>query len=111
MIFLACLLTVLTETPFLMLFGFRSMDAVTVIICANIVSNLLLNLALLCCPWLYAPASLALLECTAAAFETAVYSRAFGFSWRLLLLVLAANILSFVAGVLFFSIAPIGLFS
>ncbi|MBO4317047.1 MAG: hypothetical protein J5855_02035 [Mailhella sp.] len=104
MIFLACLLTILVETPFLMVFGFRSKDAVIVIVCANTISNLLLNLVLLWFPWLYAPLTLALLEFTAAAFECSVYSAAFGFSRRLLFLTAAANALSLFAGTLFFSI-------
>ncbi len=100
MIFLACLLTILIEAPFLMLFGYWTRYAVTVIVCANIISNLVMNLALSSWHCLYAPTDLALPEITAAAFESAVYSVAFGFSPRLLLLTIAANALSFGIGVL-----------
>ena len=48
MIFLACALTVLIETPFLALFGYRKRDEVVIIVCANVVTNLLLNLLSIC---------------------------------------------------------------
>ena len=40
MIFLACLLTVVVETAFFAAFGYRDRYALTVIVCANIVTNL-----------------------------------------------------------------------
>ena len=44
-LFLACALTVLIETPILVCAGYRGRDEVTVVVCANVVTNLLLNLS------------------------------------------------------------------
>ena len=102
MIFLACLLTVLIEGGFFALLGYRDRFSLTVIICANVITNLLLNLAILRAfrgdpgAWLYA------MEAVVVAAEYAIYARAFGWGWRLLLLTLAANVLSYGAGVLLF---------
>ena len=41
MIFLACLLTVLIEGSFFALFGHRDRFSMTVIVCANVITNLL----------------------------------------------------------------------
>ena len=41
MIFLACLLTVLIEGSFFALFGRRDRFSMTVIVCANVITNLL----------------------------------------------------------------------
>ena len=46
MILLACLLTVVLEGAFLALCGYRDRFSLTVVVCANIITNLLLNLAL-----------------------------------------------------------------
>ena len=46
MILLACLLTLLIEVPFLAAFGYRSRSDLTITVCVNIVTNLLLNLAI-----------------------------------------------------------------
>ena len=46
-LFFACGLTVLIEVPFLFLFGYRGRNAVTVTVCANVITNLPLNLAFL----------------------------------------------------------------
>ena len=43
MIFLACLLTVAVETAFLAAFGYRDRLALIVIVCANVITNLLLK--------------------------------------------------------------------
>jgi hypothetical protein len=101
MIFIACLLTVLIETPFLALFGYRSKDELLIIICANVVTNLLLNLALAYVPvlsgaWVY------LLEALVVAAEYAIYAAAFGPSRRLFLLTLLANCLSYGLGLIIF---------
>ena len=98
-ILLACLLTVLIETPFLALWGFRKARDLAVIVCANVLTNLLLNLSfLLGLP--YRPLWIAAGELLVVAAEYAVYARAFGPSRRLLLLTLAANCLSFGLGLL-----------
>ena len=98
-ILLACLLTVLIETPFLALWGYRKKRELAVIVCANVLTNLLLNLSfLLGLP--YRPLWIAAGELLVVAAEYAVYARAFGPSRRLLLLTLAANCLSFSLGLL-----------
>ncbi len=102
MIFLACLLTVLIEGVFLAVWGYRDRFSLTVIICANVISNLLLNLfiwfVLGGTPgiWIY------LLELCVVAGEFAVYSLAFGCSWKLFFLTFAANCLSYGLGLLIF---------
>ena len=99
-VFLACALTVLIETPFLALFGYRRREELAVIVCANVVTNLLLNLALMLLPlprWSVDP-----LEAAVVAAEYAVYALAFGRSRRLFLLTLAANCLSYGIGLLLF---------
>ena len=88
-IFLVCALTVLIETPFLALFGYRARDELTVIVCANVLTNLLVNLSLA----LFLPAnamSIFILESAAVLIC----------SQRLFLLTLAANCLSFGLGLL-----------
>ena len=97
----ACALTVAIETPFLMLFGFRDRNAVTIIVCVNVITNLLLNLILALTGFLW-PLALAL-ECAVVAAEYAVYALAFGRGRRLFWLTLAANVLSFGIGLLVFS--------
>lgn len=88
---LACTLTVLIETPFLALSGYRSKDEITVTVCANVATNLLLNLGLS----MYPGAPVLLAEAAVVLSEYAVYALAFGRSKRLFSLTLAANLLSF----------------
>ena len=102
MLFLACALTVLIEGGFFALLGYRSRFALTVIVCANVVTNLLLNL---CIALLFSGAPGAwvyLLEAFVVAAEYAVYAIAFGKSRKLFVLTLAANCLSYGAGALIF---------
>ena len=102
-IFLACALTVLIETPFLALWGYRKRDELIIIVCANVVTNLLLNLLLWRVPSLYGPAVYAL-EAVVVAVEYGIYRLAFGPRKGLFLLTLAANALSYGLGLL---IAPL----
>lgn len=100
MIFIACLLTVLIEAPFLALFGYRSREELIVIICTNVITNLLLNLAIAYVignsTWIY------FMEVLVVALEYAVYAAAFGRSWKLFLLTLFANCLSYGLGLIIF---------
>lgn len=102
MIFLACLLTVLIEGAFYALLGYRDRFSLTVIVCANVITNLLLNLLiLLVCSgqpgaWIYP------MEAAVVAAEYAVYAVAFGRSRKLVLLTLAANCLSYGIGIALF---------
>jgi len=102
MIFVACLLTVVIEGVFLAVLGYRSRYALTVIVCVNVVTNLLLNL---CIQLLFrgAPGAwLCLMEALVVAAEYAVYAVAFGKSWKLFAFTLAANCLSYGIGLLIF---------
>lgn len=98
---IACVLTVAIETPFLMLFGYRDRNAVTIIVLVNVITNLLLNL-ILALAGFSRPLALGL-ECAVVAAEYAVYVLAFGRGWRLFGLTLAANVLSCGMGLLLFS--------
>ena len=101
MIFVACLLTVLIETLFLALFGYRKRDDLIIIICSNVITNLLLNLSLmLFCTDI--GAGIYLLETLVVAAEFAIYSLAFRPSAALFFLTAAANILSYGLGTLIF---------
>ena len=102
MIFLACLLTIVIEGAFLALCGFRDRYSLTVIICVNAITNLLLNLLIWFAfrgnpgGWIY------LMEACVVAAEYAIYAKAFKRSWNLFLLTLAANVISYVIGLLIF---------
>ena len=102
MILLACLLTVLIEGGFFALQGYRDRFSLTVIICANVITNLLLNLTIALAfhgtpgAWIYP------MELCVVAGETAVYFVAFGKGWKLFFLTLAANCISYGIGLLIF---------
>ena len=102
MIFLACLLTVVIEGAFLALFGYRDRFSLTVIVCANVITNLLLNLAILFVfrgepgGWICGMEALVVMA------EYAVYAVAFGHGGKLFLLTLAANCISYGVGLLAF---------
>lgn len=101
MIFTACLLTVLIETPFLALFGYRQRDDLTIIICSNVITNLLLNLNLSLF-FKDIGRGIYLLEALVVAVEFTIYSLAYGPKRRLFILTLAANALSYSLGLLIF---------
>lgn len=103
MLFAACILTVLIETPLFYLWGWRDRGAVTIVVCVNVISNLLLNLTLLLVfpgrgagNWIY------LLEALVVAGEYAVYALASKPSWKLLLQTFTANLVSYGLGLLIF---------
>lgn len=102
MLFVACLLTVLIETPLLYLWGFRDRGAVTIVVCVNVVSNLLLNLTLLLAFPNGAGNCIYPLEALVVAGEYAVYALAFRPSWKLLLQTFCANLVSYGLGLLIF---------
>ena len=85
----ACALTVAIETGFFLLLGWRDRDRIAAVVCANVVSNLLLNLCL--SRWVPFNAwTVALGELLVVVFEYAVYARLCGRSGRLALLTLLA---------------------
>ena len=90
----ACLLTVLIEAPFLALCGYRSKSAIVIIVCTNVITNLVMNvsLAMLCPQWTMGVLGIA--ETLVIVAEYAIYTVPFGEGWRLFLLTLAANALS-----------------
>jgi len=100
-LFFACALTVVIETAFLALCGYRSTAFLALCVCVNIVTNILLNLSLY-------PLStvvnityfIYVLEAAAVAAEYFVYTLIEGRSRRLFLLTLAANALSYGTGLL-----------
>ena len=97
---IACLLTVLIETPFLALCGYRSKSAIAIIVCTNVITNLVMNilLTLLCPQWTIGV--LVLAEALVVVVEYLIYSVPFGRGWKLFLLTLAANALSCGLGLL-----------
>lgn len=102
MMFLACALTAAVETALFALFGYRRGWQLLVVACANVASNLLLNLtAALAFPggvgaWVW------LLEGAVLAAEYAVYTVAFRPGWRLFALTAGANALTYGLGLLLF---------
>ena len=95
-LFLACLLTVVIETAFFAAVGYRKKSETAVIIAANIVTNLALNLLLLAIP--YNMLTVLALELLVLAAEYAAYALAFGRSGRLFLYTMLANLISFFLG-------------
>ena len=100
-LFAACALTVVLETAFLAMFGYRDRYGITVIVCVNTITNLLLNMVLTLVPggagwWIL------VLEPLVVLAEYLIYAVAFGGSGRLFVLTFAANVLSFAAGLLLF---------
>lgn len=102
-LYIACALTVVIETAFLALCGYRSAAFITVCVCANTATNLSINLAV-------GPLSgvvnitffIYVLEAVAVAAEYGVYALLLGPSRRLFLLTAAANALSYGAGLLIY---------
>ena len=102
MIILACLLTVLIETGFLALFGFRSRFDLTVIVCANIITNLVLNTVITLFFHGYPGGWIWVMEALVVAAEFGIYAFAFKPSWKLFFLTFAANALSYSIGLILF---------
>ena len=98
-IFKACLLTVLLEIGLFYLLGYREKDDLTIVACANVVTNLTLNLTIA----LFLSGGpgfwLVLLEIIVVIAEYLIYASAFGASNRLFGQTLAANVLSYSVGV------------
>lgn len=98
-IFKACILTVFLETGLFYLLGYRKKDDVTIVVCANVITNLVLNLTIaLLFPG--GPGSLlVLMEIAVVIAEYLIYAKAFGATNRLFGQTFAANMLSYAAGV------------
>jgi hypothetical protein len=100
MMLLACALTILVETPVFALWGVRKRDELMVVVSANAVSNLLLNLSLHFVPVLAALPVLLLPEAAVVAAEYCIFRLAFGKRRGLFAVTLGANVLSFCLGLL-----------
>lgn len=99
----ACALTVLTETAFFLLLGYRRPMFAALCVFVNIATNLALNLtAAAISPHAFMPAAIYALEGAAVAAEYGAYAMALGGSLRLLALTFAANALSYGIGALVF---------
>lgn len=95
----ACSLTVAIETALFALFGYRNKNAVVIVICANVITNLLLNLTLYILPkyrGMLVPAG----EFAVVITEYCIYAAAFGHSGRLFGLTALANAASYAGGCL-----------
>ncbi len=95
---LACLLTVIIETAFFILLGYRGREDIVIVALTNAASNLLLNAAI---AFLWPQGvgwQIWLLEALVVAAEYAVFALAFGRSRRLFLYTLLANALSYSIG-------------
>ena len=101
-LFLACLVTVVAETALFWLFGYRSRDEILVVICTNVITNLLLNLVLSGIFFSVSGRMIVLGELVVIAIETAVYTFAFGRFGKVLALTILANVLSVFLGLLLF---------
>ena len=102
MIFLACIVTVAAETALFWCFGYRDPFSLKIVALANVITNLSLNIFLFFVPSMYPFPLILLPEAVVLAAEYFIYSRAFGGSLRLFLITAAANITTFIIGVLFF---------
>ena len=101
-LFLACLVTVIVETALFWLFGYRSRDEILVVVCTNVITNLLLNLVLSGIFFSVWGWMIVLGELIVIIIETAIYTFAFGRFGKVLALTAAANLLSVFIGLLLF---------
>lgn len=97
----ACILTVLIECSFFYMTGSRTLFEGIVVLCANVITNLLLNL-FLTVTGLYDPVTLLLLETAAVISEYFIFRYAFKKQRDTFLRTLVANLLSFSIGLVLF---------
>ena len=100
---LACVVTVIAETALFWLFGYRSRDEMLVVVCTNVITNLLLNLVLSGIFFSVSGRMIVLGELVVIAVETAIYAFAFGRFGKVLVLTVTANLLSVFLGLLLFA--------
>ena len=92
--FLFCLIAVIVETGFFWMCGYDSREKMTVVACTNVLTTLGMNFLMIPNGYRSIPTVVAA-ELVLIAVEFSVYSIAFGRSWKLLLLTITANALSF----------------
>ena len=100
---LACVVTVVVETALFWLFGYRSRDEILVVVCTNVITNLLLNLVLSGIFFSVSGRMIVIGELIVIAVETAIYTFAFGRFGKVLALTIMANLLSVFLGLLLFT--------
>ena len=101
-LFLACLVTAVVETALFWLFGYRSRDEILVVVCTNVITNLLLNLVLSGAFFSVTGYMMRIGELLVIMVETAIYTAAFERFGKVLALTVAANLLSVFVGMLLF---------
>ena len=99
---LACVVTVIVETALFWLFGYRSRDEILIVVCTNVITNLLLNLVLSGIFFSVSGRMIVIGELVVIAVETAIYAFAFGRFGKVLALTILANLLSVFLGLLLF---------
>ena len=82
------------ETTFFWMFGYDSRDEKTVVACTNVLTTAAMYLLFFPNGYRSIP-TIVIAEIILIAVEFGIYSAAFGRSWKLLLLTIAANALSF----------------
>ena len=94
----ACIMTVIIETVFFRLFGWRGRTELVIVMLVNVITNVSLNLIISLLPDVYGSFWLIILELAVVAAEYLIYRSAFGPSGRLLPVTFFANVLSFLLG-------------
>ena len=97
--FLFCLIAVIVETGFFWMCGYDSREKMTVVACTNVLTTLGMNHLMIPNGYRSIP-TIVIAEVILIAVEFGIYSIAFGRGWKLLLLTIAANALSFGFGLL-----------
>ena len=96
-------MTVIAEAALFWLFGYRSRDEMLVVVCTNVITNLLLNLVLSGIFFSVSGRMIVLGELIVIAVETVIYTFAFGRFGKVLALTILANVLSVFLGLLLFT--------
>ena len=91
---LFCLIAVILETAFFWMFRYDSRDEKTVVACTNVLTTIVMYL-LFFPNWYRSIPTIVMAEVILIAAEFGIYAIAFGRSWKLLLLTIAANAISF----------------
>jgi len=102
MIFIACLTTVVVETLFFYVCGYKKCEDIFIIICCNVLTNLILNLVIQIVFHGAPGGHIYWMEALVVLSEFWIYCAAFGRNFKLLLFVLTANCMTYGIGLLLF---------